>query len=197
MNFQGGGGAMYVNINFIICKKPENATNDMEAIWLTSNVQMSQSLFAMTFYRSSKTDTDADTCLQEKKKEIDSQPNVVLIRDFNAPSIQWIELKAKFSSYETMRSPSIQDILFLEVAVVEEQKTLTLCKPPGSYDIPAKLIFEHAGELAKSLFFMGQKSLDTGIIPTDKKTAHITDLYINGSSGNATNCRPVSLTFIC
>ncbi|VDM04576.1 unnamed protein product [Schistocephalus solidus] len=83
-----------------------------------------------------------------------------------------------------MGAPIIQDMLFREEAVFEELKSLKACKSPGPDEIPAKLLLELARELAKPLSFLCQKSLDTGILPTDWKTAHITPLHKSGSHVN-------------
>ncbi|BHF77094.1 hypothetical protein SprV_0502019600 [Sparganum proliferum] len=96
-----------------------------------------------------------------------------------------------------MGDPTIEDIVFREESILEELKSLKECKSPGPVEIPAKLLFELAQELAKPLSFLCQKSFDAGILPTDWKTAHITPLYKSGSRALATNYRPVSLTSIC
>nr|VZI13043.1 unnamed protein product [Spirometra erinaceieuropaei] len=96
-----------------------------------------------------------------------------------------------------MRDPTIKNIVFREEAILEELKSLKECKSPGPDEIPAKLLFELAQQLAKPLSFLYQKSFDAGIVPTDWKTAHITPLYKSGSRALATNYRPVSLTSIC
>nr|VZI46288.1 unnamed protein product [Spirometra erinaceieuropaei] len=101
------------------------------------------------------------------------------------------------SNSENMRDPTIENIVFREEAIMEELKSLKECKSPGPDEIPAKLLFELAQQLAKPLSFLCQKSFDAGILPTDWKTAHITPLYKSGSRAQATNYRPVSLTSIC
>ncbi|VDL96708.1 unnamed protein product [Schistocephalus solidus] len=53
----------------------------------------------MTLFRPLGTDTDADTCLLEKIKEISSRPAVVLMGDFNVPSIRWNDLQAQSSKF--------------------------------------------------------------------------------------------------
>ncbi|VDL89576.1 unnamed protein product [Schistocephalus solidus] len=53
----------------------------------------------MTLYRPLRTDNDADTRLLETKKEIGSQPDVVLIGDFLVPRIRWNDLQAQCSKY--------------------------------------------------------------------------------------------------
>ncbi|VDL92051.1 unnamed protein product [Schistocephalus solidus] len=109
------------------------------------------------------------------------------------PMTQRIELKV---SYETMGAPIIQDMLFREEAGFEELKSLKTCKSPGTDETPAKLLLEVARELAKPLSFLCQKPFDTGMLPTDWKTAHITPLHESGSRVLATNNRPVSRTSI-
>ncbi|BHF67333.1 hypothetical protein SprV_0301035900 [Sparganum proliferum] len=96
-----------------------------------------------------------------------------------------------------MGGPTIEDIVFREEAILEELKSLKECKSPGPDEIPAKLPFELAQELAKPLSFLCQKLFDGGILPTDWKTAHITPLSKSSSRALAANYRPVSLTSIC
>nr|VZI11087.1 unnamed protein product [Spirometra erinaceieuropaei] len=105
-------------------------------------------------------------------------------------------LEADFtpSNSENMRDPTIENIVFREEAILEELKSLKECKSPGPDEIPAKLLFELAQQLAKPLSFLYQKSFDAGILPTDWKTAHITPLYKSGSRAQATNYRPVHLS---
>ncbi|VDL87769.1 unnamed protein product [Schistocephalus solidus] len=77
----------------------EKISNRIEAIWLKIKTRGSQSLEVMTLYRPPVTDTDADTCLLENIKEISSRPDVVLMCDFNAPSIRWNDLQAQSSKF--------------------------------------------------------------------------------------------------
>ncbi|VDL88619.1 unnamed protein product [Schistocephalus solidus] len=53
----------------------------------------------MTLYRPPGTDTYADTCLFENIKEIGNRPDVVLMGDFNAPSIRWNDRQTQRSKY--------------------------------------------------------------------------------------------------
>ncbi|BHF85288.1 hypothetical protein SprV_1002845100 [Sparganum proliferum] len=101
------------------------------------------------------------------------------------------------SSSENMGDPTVEDTVFREESILKELKSLKECKSPGPDEIPAKLLFELAQELAKPLPFLCQKSFDAGILPTDWKTANITPLYKSGSRALATNYRAVSLTSIC
>ncbi|VDM03940.1 unnamed protein product [Schistocephalus solidus] len=77
----------------------EKVSNGIEAIWLKIKTQGSQSLEVMTIYQQPGTDTDADTCLLENLKEISSRPSVVLMGDFNEPSIRWNDLQAQCSKF--------------------------------------------------------------------------------------------------
>ncbi|VDL93570.1 unnamed protein product [Schistocephalus solidus] len=80
----------------------------------------------------------------------------------------------------------IQDMHFREEAVFEEQNGLKACKSSGSNEIPANKLLELAQELAKPLSLLRKKSFDTGIPPTNWKTAHITPLHISGNREFAT-----------
>ncbi|VDM05451.1 unnamed protein product [Schistocephalus solidus] len=73
----------------------EKITNGIETILLTIKTRGSQTLEAITLYQPPGTDPDADTGLLENIKEIGSPPDVVLMGDFNAPSIRWNDLQAQ------------------------------------------------------------------------------------------------------
>ncbi|VDM06247.1 unnamed protein product [Schistocephalus solidus] len=77
----------------------EKISNGTEVIWLKIKTRVSQSLEIMFLYRPPGTDTDADTCLLENINEISSRPEVVLMGDFNAPSIRWNDLQAQSSKF--------------------------------------------------------------------------------------------------
>ncbi|VDM02798.1 unnamed protein product [Schistocephalus solidus] len=77
----------------------EKISNGIEAISLKIKTRGSQSLEVMTLYRPPRIDTYADTCLLENIKVISCRPDVVLMGDFNAPSIRWNDLKARSSKF--------------------------------------------------------------------------------------------------
>ena len=61
-------------------------------------------------------------------------------------------------------------------------------------DIPAKVICDCKENLSLPLWMLWQRSLDTGVIPSDLKLQYITPIYKKGNRTEAINYRPVSLT---
>nr|VZI46441.1 unnamed protein product [Spirometra erinaceieuropaei] len=117
------------------------------------------------------------------------------------------ETGAKFSSSERNRiqlfGPStledttiMETVQFTEGMVLTELLRLKESKSPGPDEIPAKILKELAGELAKPLSTHFHTSFETGHLPPDWKSAWITPLYKDGSRVSANNYRPVSLTCI-
>ncbi|VDM03453.1 unnamed protein product [Schistocephalus solidus] len=74
----------------------------IEAIWLKIKKRGSQILEVMNLYRPPGTDTAADICLLKNIKEISSRPDIVLMGNFNAPSIRWNDLQAQSSNQSTL-----------------------------------------------------------------------------------------------
>ncbi|BHF76599.1 hypothetical protein SprV_0501969800 [Sparganum proliferum] len=111
------------------------------------------------------------------------------------------------SSSETGFNPSalqhfedttiMETVQFTEGMILTELQRLKESKSPGPDEIPAKILKELAGELAKPLAMLFHTSFETGYLPSDWKSAWITPLYKGGSRVSANNHRPVSLTSIC
>ncbi|BHF66631.1 hypothetical protein SprV_0200965300 [Sparganum proliferum] len=91
----------------------------------------------------------------------------------------------------------METVQFTDGMVLTEFLRLTELKSPGPDGIPAKILEEIAGELAKPLSMLFHTSFETGYLPPDWKSAWITQLYKGGSQVSAKNYRPVSLTSIC
>lgn len=69
-------------------------------------------------------------------------------------------------------------------------------KSLGPDNIPARILKEMAPTIAPILTTIYQKSLDTGIPPSDWLKAHIVPIYKKSERTTASNYRPVSLTSI-
>ncbi|BHF72201.1 hypothetical protein SprV_0401526500 [Sparganum proliferum] len=91
----------------------------------------------------------------------------------------------------------METVQFTEGMVLTELLRLKESKSPGPDEIPAKILKELAGELAKPLSMLFHTSFETGYLSPDWKSAWITPLYKGGSRVSANNYRPVSLTSIC
>ena len=63
--------------------------------------------------------------------------------------------------------------------------------------LPARVLKELASEISPLLTTIFQKSLDTGYVPKDWRTANVTAIFKKGEQFKASNYRPVSLTSIC
>ncbi len=60
-----------------------------------------------------------------------------------------------------------------------------------------RLVFEAREQIARPLYIIFRKSIDSGVLPKEWKEANITPVYKNkGSKHQATNYRPVSLTSV-
>jgi hypothetical protein len=59
------------------------------------------------------------------------------------------------------------------------------------------LLKELSVELAPILTILFNKSVTTGIVPSDWRTAHVSPVYEKGQKYNSENYRPISLTCIC
>ena len=62
---------------------------------------------------------------------------------------------------------------------------------------PARILKELADEISPSLTAIGQKSLDSGTVPDDWRSANVSAIFKKGYSFKASNYRPVSLTSLC
>ena len=59
------------------------------------------------------------------------------------------------------------------------------------------LLEELSVEIAPILTILFNKSVTTGIVPSDWRTAHVSPVYEKGQKYNSENYRPISLTCIC
>ena len=88
----------------------------------------------------------------------------------------------------------LQNAIFTENDVCEKLKRLKEDKACGPDGIHPKLLKECADIIAKPLYLIFSKLLESGIVPTDWKLANISPIHKKGSRPLASNYRPVSLT---
>ena len=96
--------------------------------------------------------------------------------------------------FSTSEENDLTDIAVNEEVVTMAIKTLKTHSAPGPDEFPAILLKNCVNELAKPLTLLYRNMLDTGIVPQDLKTAHITPIHKKGSKSQAKNYRPVALT---
>ena len=87
-------------------------------------------------------------------------------------------------------------IYITEQLVEEKLETLKVNKSPGPDDIHPKSLFELKSIIAKPVAKLFNMSLQSGVIPDNKKNANATPLYKKGSKADVKNYRPVILTLI-
>ena len=94
------------------------------------------------------------------------------------------------------KDDELKDIDFTEHDIMEKLQALKPDKCPGPDGFHPYVLRECCSELAKPLFLIYRKSLDSGELPPDWKTATVTPIFKKGSRTKAGNYRPVSLTCI-
>ena len=94
------------------------------------------------------------------------------------------------------QSDDFRDCTFSRESVVKFLSGIRPHKAPGPDNIYPKILVECAEELADVVLTIFKSSYDSGCVPTDWKLANITPLFKNGSKGDPSNYRPVSLTSV-
>ena len=90
----------------------------------------------------------------------------------------------------------INDIVITKKDIVKKIKKLNPSSAPGTDNLSAHLLQAAPEPISEALLIIFRKSLDSGEIPSDWKSANITPIYKKGSKLQPSNYRPVSLTSI-
>jgi hypothetical protein len=91
---------------------------------------------------------------------------------------------------------TLSEVIITPLAVKNKLKDLDPNKAQGPDLIPSKVLKEVSEELSVPLCLLFNKSLETGILPEDWKTAEVTAIFKKGSKSDPGNYRPVSLTCV-
>ena len=94
-------------------------------------------------------------------------------------------------------SPDMEQITVTDVGV---RKLLQKCNPrraSGPNMVPARLLKGCSEELSPILTIIFNKSLQTGTVPDDWKTANVSAIFKKGQRYDPANYRPVSLMCLC
>ena len=93
--------------------------------------------------------------------------------------------------------PVLDDIDITLNGIKKLLKDLNPNKSPGPDNIGPRVLKELAEDIAPLLLMIYRKSLDTGEVPEDWRTANVTPAFKKGQKYQAENYRPISLTSVC
>ena len=86
------------------------------------------------------------------------------------------------------------DIVIDPETVAAKLRNLKSDKAAGDDNLSSRLLRNISSEIASPIATIFRKSLDTGCIPRDWRTANVTPLFKKGNRSQAENYRPISLT---
>ena len=92
--------------------------------------------------------------------------------------------------------PTCDTITIHDAGVRKLLKNLKTRKAPGPDKITPKILKELADEISPALTLLYQSSINSGVVPEDWRTAHVTPIFKKGERYKASNYRPISLTSI-
>jgi len=88
------------------------------------------------------------------------------------------------------------NIYFTEHTILTKLENLKLTKSPGPDTLHPRILYEIKHEIAQPLKILFDTSYNTGMLPTDWRSANITAIYKKKTKKELCNYRPVSLTSI-
>ena len=89
------------------------------------------------------------------------------------------------------------DINITNHGIAKLLSNLDPSKAAGPDELKPKILKERAPNISPISCFIFNKSLETGDVTTDWRTAHVSPIYKKGSKYTPENYRPISLTCTC
>ena len=124
----------------------------------------------------------------------DSEKASTLLKYFS--SVFTNEPDEPFEELSEVCSDQLDDIEISVQRVKEVIDQTNINKSPGPDSIHPRILKEAGHMLALPLTLIFRESLDTGQLPKDWKTAHLSAIHKKGSKSHPNNYRPVSLTSV-
>ena len=93
--------------------------------------------------------------------------------------------------------PVMDDINITENGIRKLLKDLDPSKSPGPHNLGPRVLKELADDIAPILLLIYRRSLASGEVPADWRTANVAPALKKGQKYFAENYRPISLTSVC
>ncbi|CAG2237182.1 unnamed protein product [Mytilus edulis] len=111
-------------------------------------------------------------------------------------SISRFDTEPQLPNVPPLAPYELSDIVITEQDVIEHSQILNINKPAGPDKLPPKFLKAIFQSLVTPLTFIINKSLQTGIVPSDWKLANVSAIYkCIGDQDSVSNYRPISVTY--
>ena len=187
----------YKNIKHLVQRKIRQAYwSYVEDIISPTEIDKSPKRF-WSYIKSKKQDSMGVAPLRHENQLVSSSKGKADILNNQFKSVFTKEDTAHIPSCGRSNIPTMPSISITEQGVNNLLHNLKPNKASGPDEIPARILRDFKHHIAPVLTIIFQKSLSTGIVPTDWKTAIVCPVFKKGERYKASNYRPVSLTCIC
>ena len=141
-----------------------------------------------TYIKSKKTDYYGVSSLKQEGKLITEprQKSNSLNKQFQSVFSEPVNITShQFENNKYMQDtntyPVMEDIIITSKGVEKLLTKLDPSKASGPDELKPCILKEQAKEISPILSLIYQKSLDTGVVPSDWRTAHVSPIYKKGS----------------
>ena len=166
---------------------PDNNRSNNEKLW--------------TFIKHRKTDSIDVAPLKDNGILKDSPQDKAEILSKQFSSVFSTDKPSDFPTLKpwqkNLHIPDINDIQISVDGVLKLLNDLNIHKAMGPDELHPRVLKQRAPTIAPILQLILQKSIDSGQVPSDWKTANVCPIFKKGQNYDAANYRPISLTCVC